>query len=110
MSIPTRHPAEAAGKRALAPGPPPLTSFPGGSYRRTGGGGHRSRRHRSNSFWNRKAARNPFFTPRTGGMRVRPAVARRQRGPRSSNLVRPDAIAPEKAMEGGKRRAGVVSR
>ena len=110
MSIPSHHPAEAAGERAPALGPPPLISSPGGSYRRTGGGGHRSRRHRSNSFWNRKAARNPFFTPRTGGARVGPAVARRQRGPRSSSLVRPDAIAPEKAMEDGKRRAGAVSR
>ena len=41
MSIPSHHPAEAAGERAPALGPPPLISSPGGSYRRTGGGGHR---------------------------------------------------------------------
>lgn len=76
----------------------------GGSYRRTGGGGDRSRRHRSNSFWKRKAARNPFFTPRTGGAEVRTTGARRQRGPRSnSSLTSPDAIAGEKAMEDGRK-------
>lgn len=83
----------------------------GGPYRRTGGGGDRSRRHRSNSFWKRKAARNPFFTPRTGGAEVRTAGARRQRGPRgSSSLTSPDAIAEEKAMDGGRKKVGTVSR
>ncbi|KAL0624705.1 hypothetical protein AAY473_003755 [Plecturocebus cupreus] len=86
-----------------------LTPSRGGSYRRTGGGGHRSRRRRSNSFWKRKAARNPFFTPRTGGTSLGAAGARRERGPRWSNLISPDAIAWKKVMKDETEVAGVVS-
>lgn len=81
----------------------------GGSYRRTGGGGFRSRRRRSSSFWKRTAARK-VFTPRTGGARAGAAGARRQRGPRSSSLPSPEAIAGAKARVGGRRSGGSVSR
>lgn len=113
VSLP--HVSQAQARRALARShqPPRRRPVPhrqpdpfrGGSYRRTGGGGHRSRRQRSNSFWKRKAARNPFFTPRTGGTIVGAAGARRERGPRNSSLPRPDAIAGgrKRKLNGGRK-------
>lgn len=63
------------------------------AYRRTGGGGQRSRRHRSSSFWKRKAARNPFFTPRTGETSVGAAGANRRREPCCSSRTTAEAMA-----------------